>query len=203
MRHLGARLWSRLPLVLLGAAFVLSAATNIVLFRATRNVAVDYREYRSEMESRPIAGVQLPPLVGKDRNGQPLKVDYEGIKQQTLLLAFSPVCPYCNENWPSWSRVIAASRPELVRVIAIDTTGQATHEFLTAHFVGTVTLFKSTDYATNAAYNIQLVPTTMLIRPDGTLRQSWVGVLDADEVRALEMAVQSPLESHSQEPLSQ
>lgn len=171
---------------LVAISLLLSLGASLIFWMSARQIASDYRSYRTRIESRPNAGVQLPPLTGKDIRGNSLRVGYEDQAVPTLLLVFSPRCPYCTKNWPSWSRLLAAVQENQARIVAVDPTGLTDAKYIESHNLNSVPLFMQVDYATAAAYNIQLVPTTMLIKPDGTVAGSWTGVLDEQAIGGLE-----------------
>jgi hypothetical protein len=201
MRHIAIKhVRTSIPLALIAFGFALSVAANVLLWRAAHTLAAQYNEYRSEAEAGPPSGVQLPPLIGKGVSGEPLRIDYQAT-EYTLLLIFNPTCPYCIQNWPHWSRLQALIRPGISRLVAVDLTGRSDAEYRRIHRLEAVPFFTALDYATTAAYKIELVPTTMLIRADGTLQHTWIGVLDPDAIAALETVLQgSSVESANSAP---
>lgn len=168
----------------------MSIAANVLLLRTTHTLATEYEEYRGRDDLKP--GCRLPALTGRDVTGAPLSVSYDGVAQSTVLLVFTPTCPYCKENWPAWSRLMSSARPEQTRIVAVDLSGKADAEYLRAQGLANVPVFTTVDYGSGAAYKLQRVPTTLLISAKGTVTQVWRGPLDESELATLERAMQSP-----------
>jgi hypothetical protein len=173
----------------LAICLAFSIGTNITLFRAMENVASDYEDYRKRNEELP-PGVQLPPLSGTDTTGKAFTIGYGQPDQRTLLVAFTQNCPFCRQNWPTWTRLIQQAKSHQVRIVAVNVGASLGAEYIQANGLSDIPLFATIDYATRAAYKIPAVPATMLINANGTLAETWIGVLDAAEEEKLQRTLQ-------------
>lgn len=181
----------RLSTWLVAIGVALSIGAGVMLLRANQRLSDALRHIRAEEQLQ--AGDRLPALEGRDLTGARLEAAYgNDSEQRTLLLVFTPACPFCAENWPNWSRVLASARREHTRIIAVDPSGTVTTDYVRAHGLTDIPLVVSLDYRSGLGYKLRTVPTTMLIGPEGHVERIWRGVLDPESVSVLEAAVAQP-----------
>lgn len=172
------------------AVLALLAGSNVVLLQVNRRLTTAFEEYRGRHEIQ--LGDIVPPLRGLDANGEALEVSY-GLadKRPTLIIAFRPGCPYCAENWPLWSKLLDSIDPTATRVVAIETSGTLTPEYVATHGLERIPTFRSLEFRSGQGYKIQYVPTTMLVSPEGRLERIWSGVLNADAMKTIHQALKT------------
>jgi len=161
---------------------------NIQLIRQVNRLTVANDKIRDEMEVLE-QGEQLPPLRGSGPNGEALNVEYTDQTRSTVVLVFTRTCPYCLQNWTSWSRLLSRMNPTAARVVAIDLSATADPNYYRLRGLIDIPLFSSVDYRAGRAYKLNRVPTTLLLDGKGMLTGAWSGPLDESALKVLERAV--------------
>lgn len=171
-------------------------ATNLALVRKNRELRTQLDAKLASLEVKP--GTVLPPIQGTDAEGRKLTVAWDG-RRDSLLMIFSTMCPFCEENWPNWVSLTQKADLRRVNTVLVDLFGNATEGFLQVHGVSKLPLVH-VDPAFVVSYNVRFVPETVLVGPDGRVIQVWAGVLQrADEDDILQkcqnqFAVQVPID---------
>lgn len=166
----GRKLFSLAPWV----AVVVMAVLNVLLLRQNLQMR---RMIDASKPAQLNVGEKVPPIIGRDLNGQPVSVTYTGIEGTRVLLYFTPSCGYCSEQFPYWRQVIKNAEPSKLEVIGIladteDRSGVADYlrsvdcQDLPVILVPK-SLFKD--------YKLVSTPTTLVIGSDGRVRRAWLG----------------------------
>lgn len=132
------------------------------------------------------AGKVLPTLTGVDTEGRALTFDYGADPRKTVLLVFSPRCPYCTSNMPNWRALAQGLDPKSYRVVAVSLLSEGVKEYVTEHGLANVPVIADPDPKNRVAYEMNLTPQTVLIAPDGTAEKVWTGLIrgaERDEVK--------------------
>jgi peroxiredoxin len=122
--------------------------------------------------------VASPPLELTDTNGTKHRLsDYRG--KVVLLNFWATWCEPCRDELPSIERLRGALTGRPFAVLAVQMGGSArtardAAEDLGLHFP----LLLDRDSRATAAWSVKTLPTSFLIRPDGTVAFSHVGQLD-------------------------
>lgn len=173
----------------LGLAF--AVGLNIQLVRTVTRLTVANSDILKDIDVID-QGARLPALDGHDPKGAALRIDYTGVKRNTVVLIFTRTCPFCAQNWTSWSRLLARLDPAAARVVAIDLTATPDPDYYREHGLADVPLLTSVDYRAGRKYKLNKVPTTLLLDSTGTLVEAWIGLLDETALGVLERAVTTP-----------
>lgn len=131
------------------------------------------------------AGKALPALNGVDVEGRKLTFDYGADPRKTVLLVFSPRCPYCADNMPNWRALAEGVDPRSYRVVAVSLLSEGVREYVTEHGLSNVPVIADPDPKNRVAYEMNLTPQTVLIAADGTAEKVWTGLIrgaERDEV---------------------
>lgn len=134
------------------------------------------------------AGKVLPTLTGLDAEGHKLTFDYGADPRKTVLLVFSPRCPYCTENMPDWRALAQGIDPKSYRMVAVSLLSEGAKEYVATHGLSDVPVITDPDPKNRVAYEMNLSPQMVLIGPDGTAEKVWTGLLrgaERDEVEQL------------------
>jgi thiol-disulfide isomerase/thioredoxin len=174
-----------LPPLLLG---VLLAVSNWRLVRENRRLSDTAQYYASLRHTQ--AGATLPNLHGKDLNGHDLTVSYQGAKQETLLLVFSPTCPHCKRNWPAWLELARNAREK--RVVFVNVGGPLPANFSQVYSFDSAPVMAETSAETILKYSLFEFPLTILMTPNGRCEKVSVGELAPSESRALGLTEPRP-----------
>lgn len=124
------------------------------------------------------AGAQMPDLRGFDLEGKPVEVLYGKDSRKVLVLVFSPTCPFCDQNWAGWQRMISSLDRSAVRPVAVDVTSTANSDFIALHQLAGLPVLLKTDPRATLDYRFQLTPQTILVGPAGKVEKVWSGVLN-------------------------
>lgn len=121
-----------------------------------------------------------PPLSVVDLAGNPL--DLDDLRGKTVVLNFwASWCGPCRREVPELSR-FAHDRPEIVMVgLAVD-SGDIDEVRDSAEKLGMDYRVAMADSNLTAAYNVSVLPTTVVVGPDGDVRATRVGGLDYDDL---------------------
>ena len=117
---------------------------------------------------------EAPAFALADLSGQ--TVSLEDFAGQTVVLNFwATWCPPCRMEIPSFSR-FAEGNPE-VPVLGIAVDGGPEELARARDEMGITYPILLADESTLAAYGVRSLPTTVIIRPDGTVKTSYAGML--------------------------
>ena len=125
-------------------------------------------------------GATVPPLAGYDASGGKLTYSYGEDSRDTLVLAFSPGCRTCDENWPNWTHLIHAINSASTRVVLVNVAPllKVTPEYLAHHDIGKIPLITEVSPESVEAYRMLYTPQTIVVGRDGKVRRVQVGVID-------------------------
>ena len=147
-------------LVISGCCLLLLAA-NIALIH--QNSELKSRLSLPSPTLEAATGSQMPDLHGFDLKGKPIEVDYGKDPRKVLVLVFSPICPFCDENWPKWQQVISSLDHSAIRPVAVDVTSSASAAFISQHQLEELPVFVKVDPHATVNYRFQLTPQTILV----------------------------------------
>lgn len=119
---------------------------------------------------------KVPPLAGRDLNGQETRVEYPS-SQRTVLLWFSSACPSCEHNLEFWKEIYQRRRSEKLRFIGVTTAGEEkTGEFVKKFQLAFPIMIVS-DLSLLEKYRVEVIPQTMLIDENGVVLKVCPGPL--------------------------
>ena len=132
----------------------------------------------------PVIGSHISTLQGSDLSKRPITLDLAHRNSPTLLLVFSPTCPYCRKNLPNWLNVLNDS--PAANVVYVDLTGSVTP----AYFSQTKLPLRGIPIHLLAEegilHNLKVTPTTVVVDRNGIVKGSWAGVLSLSQQIELE-----------------
>jgi peroxiredoxin len=169
--------------VAISACCVVLLAANIALLRQNRQLKAQIALPPPTLEAS--IGAQMPDLKGFDPEGKPVEVLYGQDHRKVLVLVFSPVCPFCDQNWPKWEQVISSLDRSVIRLVGVDVTSTATPPFVSQHQLTGLPVFVKLDPRDMVNYRFQLTPQTILVDPSGKVEKVWTGVLNDSAVADL------------------
>ena len=169
--------------------FLSLVLSNVVILRANRQLNEVVENLRSLVVLQ--KGARVPELRAKSLDGKEVVLRYGADVRRTLFLVYTPGCPGCEQNWPSWSSVIDAMKGSRVRVVAVDMPGLSRPDYISAHGLDRVLIVSKIDPATAIAYRFGLTPQTLLVGADGKVEESWIGLLDRNAVQRLKEIAES------------
>lgn len=170
---------ARVLLTVLGGVLVV---VNILLVRQNAKLRYNLeritRQYYRQVEL-PLDSF-VPPLDGVDSNGTRSVVSYGVDPRKTLLLVFSPTCEVCDENWPSWNRIVASIEELSVRVVGVNISETLPDEYVGGFGLSGMQVLTQLDDEDKRAYRLSLTPQTILVNAYGRVEGVWSGRLGSD-----------------------
>ena len=160
--------WRTSLVIVLSSLGSLLALSNWWVVRENDRLRGEVDSLKSFQHTR--VGVKLPPLTGKDLNGQDVSIAFPAGDQETLVFAFSPSCGHCKETWPAWLELARGCQSK--RVVFANVGGPLS-EFLKKYQVGDGVLLAHLEPASVLAYHFYETPITLLVAPDGTSKNVW------------------------------
>jgi len=129
----------------------------------------------------PQVGFPAPDFELDSPGGGPIRLsDYRG--QVVLVNVWASWCPPCRAEMPDLQRVYTQRRDEGFVVLAVNATAgdtaAAAQAFFTAQQLSFPLLLDS-DGQFSATYQVQLLPTSILIDRDGIVRGRFTGAINA------------------------
>jgi thiol-disulfide isomerase/thioredoxin len=125
------------------------------------------------------AGKEVKLISGIDVDGSPMNVDPSKGKA-TVLMVYSPTCPYCELNWPNWSSLAKTDQDRNINFVAVDITGKAAPDFLAKKGIAQIRSMHRMDPQEIVDLNLILTPETILIGSDSKVIKAWYGVLSKE-----------------------
>ena len=171
----------------LATAFVLVAlglvATQIVVIRQNRQLKQQLNAAiaRANRSMEAPVGTTLRPLHGIDLDGNTKTIEYGRDRRRTLLLVFTPTCPWCAKNWPNWAAIVKSVDPAGVRIVAVDLSSTVTKEFALEHELPVESVLYRPEPKDVRDYKLTLTPQTLLIDRNGVVEKVWTGLFDSEQ----------------------
>lgn len=165
--------------------FVLAGLALAVLLLVREN-----RDLRARVEppmpEQLEVGDLLEPLAIVDLEGRESKLDFRTSGEQNVLMVFTTRCPYCLENQGAWDEVYQRFK-DRYRVLGIAVGDlEAVQSYAETHALRYPVVIPADSMNFASAYKVPSVPTTLLVGPDGRVRQVWKGQLAEDSYALLE-----------------
>lgn len=169
-------------LIVFVACSILLLLANI---RLSQQLAQYRRNYQNTVDAnQPQAGMIVPPLVGYDLDGNKITIDYGKDSRKTLILALSPSCHACDDNWPQWQQLLLSNQAKDVRIVLADV---ATNEpplsktYVAQHGIQALPTLAEVTAESMIAYHLQYTPQTILIDQTGRVEKVQSGAISAGQ----------------------
>lgn len=127
-------------------------------------------------------GSHVPAVRGYDASG--VLRDIALTQEYTLLLSFSPHCPYCDENWPQWDRLVKTAAESRTNVLALNLASSVSSEYAAMH-LRRIQVLSQMDPRTIKALHLRLTPQTLLLDSAARVVGVWTGRLSDADVSAI------------------
>jgi peroxiredoxin len=126
---------------------------------------------------------KVPDFTLKDVNGKSVKLsEYEG---KTVFLNFwATWCPYCIEEMPELeeaNKELLKGNEAVILTVDVMESADKVKKFISSQKLSLPVLM-DTEGKTADAYGISGYPTTVVINPDGTLKEYMVGATDRETI---------------------
>ncbi len=160
---------------------------NVLLVQQNKKLKILASRPDRALEAR--HGTALPPLEGIDSNGNRQSIKYGQDLRKTVLLVLSPRCRACEENMPNWEAIINELDRQSFRLAAVSLQSEGLKEYAGQHGINQVPILAKFDPKYRVAYNLALTPQIMLIDSGGKVEKIWTGLLQREDKRDVELAL--------------
>lgn len=133
-------------------------------------------------------GSLAPTLTGDDTVGSMRSVQFGGAERRpALVLAYAESCPLCGRIWSRWRGLIERSRSANPKLVFIDVSGRSlTADRTAAAEFGDAVVFRALAPSSALAWDLEYVPDTIVIDPEGKVVLIQAGQLGTGQANALE-----------------
>jgi peroxiredoxin len=118
-------------------------------------------------------GETVPPIEGKDLEGRPVMITYDGVDRPTMLYVFSPQCGWCERNSQNINS-LAKQLGDRYRLIGLSLSPKDLKEYAGAHGME-FPVYTDLPFSVTSAYKLSGTPETIIISPEGRVVQAWPG----------------------------
>ncbi len=150
---------------------LLMTASNVYLLHVNRTL----RRY-AQRSNEAAPGQFVAAVDGAGLDNAPIHLNPRR-SHGTLLMIYSPLCQFCEKNWPAWHSLIQQGKDGGIVFATIDLTGKADKTFLEQRGVDQAIAIHQFDPKEALALQLNATPQTILIGQDGKIRKVWTGVL--------------------------
>lgn len=181
----------------LTALLVCSVALNV--FFTLRVKRLEDAMLYLKGENRLKLGESVPPIEGKDLEGRPAMITYDGGDRPTILYVFSPQCGWCERNSQNINS-LAKQLGDRYRLIGLSLSSKDLKEYAGAHGIE-FPVYTDLPFSVTSVYKLSGTPETIIISPEGRVVQAWPGAYTGQFQREVEnfFNVSLPgLEEHKQ-----
>jgi peroxiredoxin len=160
---------------------------NVLLVQQNKKLKVLARKPDRALEIKP--GTAVPPLEGLDSNGNRHRINDRPDSRKTVLLVLSPRCHACEENMPNLEAIINRLDRQSFQVAAVSLQPGDFNEYPNRRGINQIPILTRIDPKYRVAYNLALTPQVILIDADGKVEKVWTGLLQEEDKREVELAL--------------
>lgn len=143
-------------------------------------------------------GTKVPPLDVLDLSGKRSRLVYSDTSKPTILYIFRPSCIWCQRNAGALTE-LAEHASDQYRIVGISLTKEGLAEFVQSHAMN-FPVYSGLTPALIAAYRLGTTPETIVISPNGNVRERWNGAYMGGTKTAVErffaLSFRSPTPTH-------
>jgi peroxiredoxin len=127
----------------------------------------------------------VPSFTAQDINGNDVSVRYAPGEPHTVIFWFGPTCDYCEKNVDFWKRISSEYSSDRIRFVGMfaGNPGEA-KEYVARHALEFPVVCADNSFIVDS-YQGHVLPQTVLINPNGTIRDVWPGVVEEDREAAI------------------
>ncbi len=162
--------------LLLGLMLIMAVEIGYLIYQ-NKQLRAQLAEVSRQFEPL-AAGSRAPAISGRDIVGSELAIRYGEGAPATMLFCFSASCDACEGNVPFWNSLYSELAPDRLRCVGL-CAGMVDEARTYAKTNGiTYPVLSIVDERLWAALHGEALPQTILIGPDGTVRNVWMGTLE-------------------------
>ena len=145
--------------------------------RRLRNIITSPEQYYQVLEREDI----VPPFTAQDLDGNTVSLQYSPDQPHTLLLWFSPTCQACEDNLYFWNDLYHDYDSDRLLLLGMCTDDPADVRNMVTEYGLNFPIVCLDDPSLVEAYKGNVLPQTVLISPQGTIRKAWPGPLGVEQ----------------------
>jgi hypothetical protein len=157
---------------------------NVLLLHQNSVLAARTAKLRSERGPQP--GSVLPSIAGQTVTGTSVTVDYTTRTGKSLVLVMSPLCAATKENWGNWREILSADRPNSRNFLVVDLSDRLEPRHLAQYGLRETDVVTKVDVTLKYLLDLRVTPQTIVVGPRGTVMGSWSGMLQENDVKAVQ-----------------
>jgi AhpC/TSA family len=123
-------------------------------------------------------------LAVADLSGRKVNLSWASDKRPTLVYVFTPSCPWCKRNLPNIT-ALSAARQSDYRFIGLSLSTSGLQEYVAANHIA-FPVYSYPFANEQKLFSVGGTPATLLVSPDGSLRQLWLGAYSGDTQKKVE-----------------
>jgi peroxiredoxin len=183
-----------IPWVMVSVTVCLGVSLTINVLQGTRILSLQEDVEQLLVRGELLPGTPLPNLEARDLSGNSYVFEPRSGSKPTILYVFTPSCGWClrnNDSLKSLTRQVSAK----YKIVGLSLSRTDLADYLKVHGIA-FPVYTDIRPTTLASYKLGRTPETIVVSPDGTVIQSWVGAYVGGVKTAVEQffSVQLPPE---------
>ena len=166
--------------ILLSIIIILMGLEIIYLVRQNRQLRSLVAESHRTIKTL-APGDTVPSFVGRDIYGNTVSIQFAPVRPHTLLLWFSSSCSACGENLSFWNELYQGYSADVVHFLGMGVGDLTEIQAVAADFDIKFPVVCANDPFYRETYRGNIYPQTLLISPEGVVRDTWVGSLQQEQ----------------------
>jgi len=134
----------------------------------------------------------VPSLRAQDINGNEISIRYSEDQPSTLIFWFSPTCASCEENISFWNDLYTGTGSEFYRFLGFCACTPEEARSMTEESELLFPVICATDQYIVDSYRGNVIPQTVLVSPEGKIRNVWPGELTERQKRGISDMINNP-----------
>ena len=121
-------------------------------------------------------------------------ISYDGTSLKYLFVIFSTTCPHCQKNLDNWKSLAHRAGGREWRILGVSTDGiEGTTGYVVENNLNFEVVCADTSFS--RVYTVDGVPEKILINEKGIVQKVYTGVLNRDELREIQTALDAKVSS--------
>lgn len=129
-------------------------------------------------------GARVPPIEGRDPDGNVVSLRYQDSEKPTILYVFSPKCVWCERNFQNVTALVSGSSGNY-RYVGVSLAMDTLKDYLSTHDYGFPTYVGVSDDVMRA-YKLGGTPQTIVVSREGEVLKTWSGAYTGSNKEEIE-----------------
>ncbi|MBZ5555564.1 MAG: hypothetical protein LAO21_22890 [Acidobacteriia bacterium] len=146
--------------------------------------ALQLHSVQGKQISQNAQGMTVEPFRVFDLNGPPTIIDFKSPKVPTVLYIFNPNCKWCDRNNQNIA-ALSTARKDSFRFIGLSLRDPNLEKYVKAGGLQ-FPIYSIESYGAISELRLGATPQTIVIAPNGTVTQDWIGAYNAETQKNVE-----------------